>query len=507
VRALIRTALHQECLKHIDRYYEYLQQLHEGALRTSKRLDLPLKKAVLRPEYWVLDQRFNPFKIRSDKALDRYSFTLARKIISGTYRPERAVTHFVPKDDGTKRELNVFQIPDAAVSRVIFKSLLGKNSRRLSAYAYAYREDKNAHDAVNEIFTEWKSLDRVYVAEFDFSKFFDTIDHGYLWRVLKAHRFLCTPEEKCVLEAFLVSESATLINYLSGNVAKRVRGIPQGTSVSLFLANLACWELDRQLERIGVGFARYADDTVIWSESYAKVVQAYDAIRRSGDLMGVPINYAKSQGIHLVSRGSAGEIATKQSVDFLGYRIGLSNVGIKHKSVQKLQGNISFIVYQNLLQPLMKHGIYNEKRLTDIDWDYVVALSQIRRYLYGGLTDERLRKFMRGQVPKLNYRGLMSYFPLVDDSGQLSTLDGWLIHTLKQALRRRERMWVIAKGKTLPGPAPSWIEQITKFASYEWSGHIVDLRVPSFSLINAAMQIAIGKSGIHAVAHPASPYY
>lgn len=508
MKALLRGILSEECEKHVCRYHEYLDQLHEGAARVSRRLDLPLEKTILRPEYWSLDPKFNPFKVRSRKSLDRYSVTLARKIVAGTYAPQRAVVHYVPKNDGTKRELNVFQLPDAAVSRLVFKSLLHKNANRFSAYAYAYREDKSAHDAVNEIFLEWKHLDRIYVAEFDFTKYFDNIQQEYLWRTFDRHQFLCTPEERVVLEAFLASESATLINYISGSAARRQRGIPQGTSVSLFLANLACWELDRSLERLGIGFARYADDTVIWSDSYAKVVQAYDVIKRFGDLMGVPLNLEKSKGINLVTRMRTGEIAWKRDVEFLGYRIASTSIGIKEESAKEIKAKISFLAYQNLLQPLVRHKVYNDKRLGLLDWDYVVALSQIRRYLYGGLTDERLRKFIRGQVPRLNYRGLMSYFPLVNDRRQLSDLDGWLIHTLRQSLRRRERMWKSVKGKTLPGPTPDWIEHVAQLRSWtDASGISYDLRIPSFSLINSAMQIAIGKSGLSGVAHPLSPYY
>lgn len=82
---------------------------------------------------------------------------------------------YVSKDDGTRRKLNIFPLPDAALSTIVYKSLLHKNLPRLSSYAYGYRDDRTAHDAVHHIFNEWKRCDRVYVAEYDFSKFFDLL--------------------------------------------------------------------------------------------------------------------------------------------------------------------------------------------------------------------------------------------------------------------------------------------------------------------------------------------
>src|SRR6266571_5349458 len=208
MKALIRNVLADECKKLILRHYEYLDQLHEGAIRGSKRLGFAVRKTIKTPPYWSLDPRFNPFKTRNKRVLDLCSVTLDKKLKNKSYRPRRAVTYYVEKEDGTKRELNVFQLPDAAVSRLVYKSLLHKNIARLSAYAYAYREDRSAHDAVHAIQAEWRTLDRVYVAEFDFAKFFDNIDHKYIWRVLDRHGFLCSPEERHVLESFLRSESA-----------------------------------------------------------------------------------------------------------------------------------------------------------------------------------------------------------------------------------------------------------------------------------------------------------
>src|SRR2546427_1950191 len=190
LRSLLRNTLATECDKHVQRHFEYLKELHDYTQRRSRREGNAFKKQIYRPLWWRLSPRFNPFKVRATKKLNTYAHVLAGKLRRKTYKPEPALVHCIRKADGSLRRLNIFQLPDAAVSLLAYKSLLHKNLPRLSGYAFAYREDRTPHDAVNEIFAEWKNLDRVYVAEYDFSKFFDEISHEYLWRVMNDHNFI-----------------------------------------------------------------------------------------------------------------------------------------------------------------------------------------------------------------------------------------------------------------------------------------------------------------------------
>jgi hypothetical protein len=433
---------------------------------------------------------------------------LGEKLKNFSYQPQTALTHVIPKPSGGNRELNIFPIPDAAISRLVYKSLLKKNVNRFSAYAYAYREDRTAHDAILRIEYDWRTKNRIYVAEFDFSKFFDRIEHRYLWDVLDNRGFLFTELERYVLKVFLSSYSSDATQYTPGGGVQRERGIPQGTSVSLFLANVACWELDQEMERIGVNFARYADDTLVWSNSYEQIVRAYDAIEYFGKLMGVPINFDKSEGIAIISERKSEEMKCKSKVVFLGYDISLKCVSISAKNERTIKEKISSIIYENLLQPI-KQNIFNLSRLNVLDWDYVVTLYQIRRYLYGGLDDTKLRCFKLGTIPQLRFRGVMSYYPLVDDDDQLRNLDGWLIHSLKQALHLRQKIWMDQKEIQLPGPIVDWIDNIVSIKKWTSliNGKVYDLRIPSFVQINQAMRIGLKQGGVESVANPRSKYY
>jgi RNA-directed DNA polymerase len=508
MRKIIKEALLSECMKLIGRHYEYLYQLEENTKRKSRRISEPVQKIIKKPSYWSIDPRFDPFTIRKSNRVNNLSFTLDNQLRKLEYSPKTAIIYEIPKESGKKRELNVFQIPDAAISMLIYKSLLSKNVNLFSAYAYAYREDRNIHDAIMNISSGWRNQNRVYIAEFDFSKFFDKISHEYLWKTLVSYDFLYTEIEEYVIKRFLTSDYASAKNYNPDRGEKRIKGIPQGTSISLFLANVACYELDHELESIGVHFCRYADDTLIWTNSYEKIVNAYDIINFFSKQMDVPINFKKSDGISIISEKENEEMTTKKEVVYLGYNISLRKISISPKSIINLKCKISYMIYENLLQPL-NNNIFNENRLNLIDWDYLTALGQIRRYLYGGLDDTKLRQFRFEVINQLHFRGFMSYYPLVNDEEQLKKLDGWLIYSLKQALLKRENIWHKTKGIILPGPKLGWINDIENIK--KWidpnSGIRYDFRIPSFLMINKTIRIGLRRGGIQSVMNPKSKYY
>ena len=465
-------------------------------------------KRVRKPGSWTVDERFNPFIVGSKRKLALYSHAISRALQGMTYKPMPALVREVAKSGGGTRSINEFQVPDSAVSTMVFRSLSIKNTSRLSAHAFAYRQDRTPHDAVFGIHHEWRKLKRVYVAEFDFSKFFDLIDHGAIWRILGEGPFLASDRERHVIGAFLASESAHWNDYVADRFTERKRGIPQGTSVSLFLANLVCWELDRELERLGVGFSRFADDTLVWSPDYPRIVEAFDVINRYSRAIGVPLNLRKSEGISLVTTaGLDGEIAHKTHVDFLGYQISLGQIGVKQANIEKAKKRISYIAYQNLIQPL-RRGVFNHSRIRPpVDLDLITALGQVRSYLYGGLDDDKLLAYIRGASPSINFRGFMSYYPIVTDTDQLRRLDGWVLHVFKNALRLRARLWLAHDGSGLPGPHSGWIDRLDEIGAVTAGGATFDLRVPRFSLIARAMAASITDRGIAATANPASAYY
>jgi hypothetical protein len=103
----------------------------------------------------------------------------------------------------------------------------------------------------------------------------------------------------------------------------------------------------------------------------------------------------------------------------------------------------------------------------------------------------------------------MSYYPLVNDEEQLRNLDGWLIHSLKQALQLRQKLWYSKMGIMLPGPSNDWIEELADIKKWvhPTSKEVYDLRIPSFLQINRTMRIGLKRGGIGSVTNPKSKYY
>ncbi|WP_248842659.1 reverse transcriptase domain-containing protein, partial [Pseudomonas syringae group genomosp. 3] len=247
-------------------------------------------------------------------------------------------------------------------------------------------------------------------------------DHTYLYSQLHENGFLISDEEEAVIKAFLAS---------------RDKGIPQGTSISLFLANLVCWKIDKSLEKSGLKFARYADDTVIWSPDYAAICKSFSIINDFSKEAGVSINAKKSDGISLLARdGLPAEIASKSYLNFLGYSISVGKVSIKESAEKRIKKQMAYLLYRSMIQPLKSSPL---KGLVipanDRDKALLVSIMQVRRYMYGGLSNRDITDYISGRKKYLQFKGVMSFYPLLNDESQLRNLDGWLVSMIYRCIQ------------------------------------------------------------------------
>ncbi|MCP4305227.1 MAG: hypothetical protein GY788_10205 [bacterium] len=377
----------------------------------------------------------------------------------------------------------------------------------LSARAYAYRKDVSAQNAIQYVQSEFKGRTRLFVAEYDFSKYFDTIDHEHIRRVLADH-FLLTEVERCAIDGFLQVAACDRAAYVPEGGARRDRGIPQGTSISLFLANVAAWELDRVLERIGVGFVRYADDTLIWSTDYGRICDAVELLHEHADAIGVAVNLAKSPGVRLlVPPGAGSEMESTESVDYLGYQLGLGATTLKKSATAKIKKRIGELVYWGLLhEPLDKTQALS-RFSGNVDQDYVSVIWRIRRYLYGDLSEKAVRRYQRREAPLRRFRGVMSAYPLIDDAEELWLLDDWILNQLFLSMRKRTALLrAQGIGPALPPPhdVPRSSLRTLKTVGTK-TGETIDLSVPSVRKIAAVIRSAAAQHGPSVVGR-ADPY-
>lgn len=193
---VILEAIRREAEKLIRRHQKYLSDLAANIRRKETRSGTKIAKVMHVPPYWACDDGFNPYHVRS--GVQGISYAIDRALSAGQYSPRPAVKYAIPKEDGGSREVSVFQVADNAVSTLTFNRLIEKNARHLSAHAYAYRRDLTVHDAVLHVSSDFRSKSRIFVAEFDFSKFFDSISHEHIHRTLADERFFLTERERRV---------------------------------------------------------------------------------------------------------------------------------------------------------------------------------------------------------------------------------------------------------------------------------------------------------------------
>lgn len=502
----IEAAIAAEAQKLIVRHERYMRDLHDEFKRRNRRSGRTDTKTILRPEYWALDPGFNPYFVRA--RVTKIARSVRTALRRQLYYPRCAVSYSVAKDDGSERSVSVFQVADAAVSRQIYKSLLEKNRSRLSAYSFAYRDDLTVHDAIQHIAADIRGKDRVFVAEYDFRKYFDSILHEHVWRILEERGFLMTDIERSVIRAFLSVGSLPISTYQKTCDDTRQRGVPQGTSMSLFMANVAAWPLDRALERLGVGFARYADDTLIWSPDYGRICAAAEILNEAAASIGADLNLAKSEGISLFGPASApGELATRKSkIEFVGYSFSSTGTGIRESTKERIKERVSHLIYRNLLEEPKQGNLVPARYAPPIDRDYVVLIYQLRRYMYGDLSERKLRRYLGRTTPRIHYKGVMSFYPLVDAERELEDLDGWMLHTIWTTLRLRQRL-LMGRGVPLVDPWGFPKPDLVRFRGVSSSGSHLDMRMPSFVRMGMLLRRAAEVHGANAIAHKRSNLY
>lgn len=487
----------------IRKYDSYARWVQAENARRARRFMLPQDKLrVRRPALWSEDKGYDPFHVMGN--VESIAHSITKKLQNCEYRPFNPCGRLVPKGLNEERLVTSFQIADEAVSEALFLSLLRKNGALFSGAAFAYRPGLIPHDAVRNIRDGVSASHRTYVAEYDFRSFFDSIGHEYLLETFESLGIAHTPVERSAIEAFMRAPSPIRANgRVHPGTNARHRGIPQGTSISLFLANVAATPLDRALEGLGVQFARYADDTIVWHSDYGRVNEAANIIAEFSDRASVKLNQAKSPGINLLlpPGAASAEIRSKKSVLFLGYEISADKgkIRIPSKNVKKIKERINSIVYFNLIHNARRPGI-DPARILRHDRDYLIAIMQIRRFLYGSLSEGDVRKYEGGSILPMSFEGVMSFYPLVTDEDQLRKLDGWLLKTLWRALRARKKMLEETGAFPPESPVPhnSSIDDLTRLKVTTISSRTdVDWRAPSFLRISRVIRMSAAQYGLN----------
>ncbi|WP_204269804.1 hypothetical protein, partial [Klebsiella pneumoniae] len=170
---------------------------------------------------------------------------------------------------------------------------------------------------------------------------------------------------------------------------------------------------------------------------------------------------------------------------------------------------ISYILYRNLIQPLKKTSLAGQTiPANDKDKNFLIAICEIRRYMYGGLSNSQIKDYLSGRSNRLYFKGIMSFYPLVNDVEQLKQLDGWIVSVIYRALKLRCQLlskWGYNRSDNFPFILDR--EDIVDECSKKTIAGGKLLEIPSFLLIHKALQKGLQESGIEKIMNPQSLNY
>ncbi|MFP9528556.1 reverse transcriptase domain-containing protein [Pectobacterium brasiliense] len=404
------------------------------------------------------------------------------KVLEKEYEPIPAINYLIPKPDGGKRSIMAFSIPDAALANIILRRTRDRNIKRLSPSSYAYHPEKNVFDAIIAL-NSYQTNGNIFAVQIDFEKYFDTIPTWYLKQEINDSRKLSlTPHEKYIFNEFL-HHRYSLYEYYDRNIFKRrVTGTPQGSSISLLLANIANHNLDTALSASSGKFVRFADDVVALCNNYSQAKEIEDCFANHCEKSGLKLNVKKSPGIAIISNTQQ-EIRTYSHFDYLGYRFSKDGLSIPEKTIIKIKQKISRLINIYLIYYL-RFG-FNSNRSSALpktfDWDLLGLIYELRNFLYGGLTEKEIQDFIKNGERLEKMQGLMGFYCLIDQPNRLKELDGWLLSTIRKAMVTRNNILANKYQHSCPMPNNKNLATGLWLDLSAWKGSsFPEPRVPSF---------------------------
>jgi len=343
----------------------------------------------------------------------------------GSYKPAAVKRVEIPKPDGGARQLGIPTVIDRLLQQAIAQELTPIFERKFSPYSYGFRSGRSAHEAILKA-QEYVQAGNEWVVDIDLEKFFDRVNHDMLMarvaREVKDKRVLK------LIRGYL--NSGVMVN---GVVMDTEEGTPQGGPLSPLLSNIMLDDLDRELEKRGHKFVRYADDCNIYVKTERAGGRVMESVRKFlEEKLKLKVNQKKSK------------VEKAYRVKFLGFsfykRKGEVQVRVAGRSLER---------FREKLRKLTKRT--RSGKIEDI-------IQEINIYIIGWIGYYRLAK-----TPSV-YEGL----------------DGWIRRRLRQMIWKRWKRGTTRYKELVKLGVPKWYAQ-------EGAGGTSPWRMAASPVINQAL--------------------
>jgi RNA-directed DNA polymerase len=268
---------------------------------------------------------------------------IRESLLAGTYQPKPVKRVEIPKPTGGTRPLGIPAVVDRLIQQAIAQVLVPIFDPDFSDHSYGFRPGRSAQDAVRKVRDYIKEGHR-FAVDMDLEKFFDTVNHDVLM-----HRVTRKVRDKQVLRLIGKYLRAGVVD--NGRLRETHQGVPQGGPLSPLLANIVLDDLDKELERRGHRFVRYADDFVILVKS-----------QRAGERVMTSVKRFIERKLKLKVNEHKSRVARTDQTNFLGFTFKGSKIRWSDKAfaefkrrVKKLTGRSWFVTMEYRLKKLAKY--------------------------------------------------------------------------------------------------------------------------------------------------------